>query len=512
VLQSAPQFVGRLSIETDAGQLGDFCDPHSEQRLLLSDLTRPDVRLAVILKPRQIGASTLNAAHTFWLTYAARDPVKTLIAADVDDTTDAIFQKFHTFNDNLPEALRRKMRRSSRREMVFDDTGAGIRCMTARGKSQAKGFTFQRLIAEEMGFWHKAEDAWASLTATLHEGPYRQTVIISTPNGAGNLFHKQVQRAQAAAARGEPGVVFFFSRWSDHPSYRLLPPKDWRPDPDEQALAARYGLTGPQLYWRHQRIWGVDGIGPDLFPIHYPLTVDEGFESPAGCWFDHDYLKALSAVMEQRYNHVSGEFRVYRKPKKGEAYAIGADPSWCNGGNEAVATVLDKRGRLCAVLAQNRGTEDSFAENLADLAVAYGSGRRTARVQCESNKGGGGSVVLKRLKKRGVWLWQNPDRQSPSFGKDWHTSNGSKAEGYAHLRQMVNGDGLDLYDCVLLNQLKHIREENGTIEGRDGVADDHADALMLAAWNLRTLPGSTARPSRHRRRFQVARPFDPIAA
>ena len=67
------------------------------------------------------------------------------------------------------------------------------------------------------------------------------------------------------------------------------------------------------------------------------------------------------------------------------------------------------------------------------------------------------------------------------------TSHGSKEEGYAHLRQMVNGDALTLNDVPTVQELLHIREEGGTIEGRDGYRDDHGDALMLAEWNRRTL-------------------------
>ncbi len=488
----------------------DFSHPYDEQRLLLRELTRPTIQLVVVLKPRQIGYSTANAAHTFWVTYSAREPIKTLIATDCDKTSDALFAKIRTFNEELPYSLQRKLRRSTQREIIYDDTAAGIQCLMAGGKSKGKGFTYQRLIAEEMAFWDNAEFNWASLNAVLHEGPFKETVIISTPNGAGNLFHKQVIAAQAAQARGEPGVAFIFTPWSSHPTYQKAPPPDWRPNADEEALADRYALSLEQLYWRHQKIWAVDGIGADLFPTHYPLTVDEGFESPAGCWFDHDFLKSISAEMEPRYGHLKGEYRIYRKPATGERYAIGADPSWCDGSDEATAAVLDSRGRLAAVLAMSKGGEELYGERLADLAFAYGDRRRSARVLTESNKGGAGSVVIKTLKKRGVWLWTDPDRESPRFGKDWLNTNASNHEGYAHLRQMINGDALTLYDCLLLNQLKHIRQEDGTIEGRDGVPDDLADALMLAAWNLRTLPGATASPTSNQRRFRASSAFSPL--
>ena len=83
-------------------------------------------------------------------------------------------------------------------------------------------------------------------------------------------------------------------------------------------------------------------------------------------------------------------------------------------------------------------------------------------------------------------------------------------EAYGHLRQVVNGDNLELNDHATIQELLHIREENGTIEGQDGYHDDHADALVLAEWNRRTIPSSVTRP--HGRRKRYNKPRHPMTA
>ena len=94
--------------------------------------------------------------------------------------------------------------------------------------------------------------------------------------------------------------------------------------------------------------------------------------------------------------------------------------------------------------------------------------------------------------------------------KDWVTTSGNKEEAYGHARQMINGDALELNDHVTIQELLHIREEDGRIEGQDGYHDDHAMALVLAEWNRRTIPTSVTK--RHGRLQRHKSPRHPMTA
>ena len=96
-------------------------------------------------------------------------------------------------------------------------------------------------------------------------------------------------------------------------------------------------------------------------------------------------------------------------------------------------------------------------------------------------------------------------------GKDWVTHKGNKELAYSFARQMVNGDGLELNDHQTIQELMHVREERGRIEGQDGYHDDHADAFVLAVWALRRLPGFNGK-ERHRPRLRREKrnPMDKI--
>lgn len=492
----AREFVARLRVHDKDGVEIGFNKPYWEQAMALNDLMS-DAKTVVHYKPRQIGRSTLECAYNFYYTYWARDAVRTLVVAHEAEATDAIFSKIRHFNESLPTRLCRPTERSNKKELIFSDTKAGFRCLTAGGRGQGRAWTYQRLHADELAYWPNDDAVWASVTATLDKnGKHYRTSILSTADGPGNLFHQKVMDALEASRQGDPRVRFRFFKWSDHQAYRMSPPEGWEPTHEEWELAHIHGLDAAQLYWRHSTIHGVDGIGLKRFRREFPLTIEDGFMVFDGAWFDGDYLNEVLSSISPR----EGEMRIYERPELGMQYAIGADPSWCNGGDYAVAQVLSRDGKQVATLSCNEGGEARFALKLIELHLMYNK----ARVLVESNPGGAGPVVIKALKGESIPLWY----ESPKSGhrpskhpKGWTTHRGNKQEGYAHLRQMVNGDVLELNDMTTVQELMHIREVGGSIEGQDGYHDDHAMALMLAEINRRTLPAAPLNPTPFRRRY-----------
>lgn len=489
------EFISRLKLIDEKGMERRFNTPFAEQVLALDDFMS-DAQTIVHYKPRQIGDTTVAIGYNFDYTYWASDPVRTLVVAHTYETTDAIFGKLQQFYRSLPTALKRNVARSNRKELIFDDTQAGFRCLTAGGKGHGRGWTYQRLHADELAFWPNAEEVWASITSTMHQGPHLKTIVLSTANGPGNLFHKKVLAAQEAVRQGDSSVRFRFFRWCDHLAYTKPVPDGWEPDQEEYELSQVHGLTMEQLYWRHDRIHGMSGIGISQFRREYPLTIEDGFAEFDGAWFDQDYLNDVLSSAKPK----DGELRIYERPKPGFNYAVGVDPSWCNGGDYAVAQVLSADGRQVATFSMNKGGELLFATKAAELAAYYNK----AKTLVESNPGGAGTVVLREFQKYGIPLWTrppDPGRKPSTTPKYWTTSRGSKQEAYAHLRQMINGDALTLNDESTIQELMHIREQNGKIEGQDGYHDDHADALMLAEWNRRGMPTAKLAPSAFRRRY-----------
>ena len=73
-------------------------------------------------------------------------------------------------------------------------------------------------------------------------------------------------------------------------------------------------------------------------------------------------------------------------------------------------------------------------------------------------------------------------------------------------------EDLTLNDLSTVQELMHIREHNGKIEGQDGYHDDHSDALMLAEWNRRKMPQAKDIPKRGTKRYHARRnPFNVLS-
>ena len=491
------EFISRLRFHDDQGDLRYFNRPYSEQIDFLNALNNPKVKTIIVLKPRQIGQSTANCAHTWYKTFTAKNALRTLVVTDCNKSTDSLFDKFGTYYETMPMAFKKANPfkfNQTKKNLASLRTNALIDTLTAGGKAEGRAWTYQRFVAEELAKWPNAESMFASLRSAFHQGSEFQTVIISTARGPGNLFHKKVIAAQEAQRIGDPSVKLLFSRWCDHSTYQTQPPSWWKPSAEDEELSQVFGLTLPQLYWRHNMIHGVDGIGERMFLQEFPLTVEEGFMRNDGAWFDGILLSTrFSELPEEKI----GNLREYRRPEFGVEYVIGVDPSWCTGGDYAVACVLNQWGEQCAVLAHHSGGEQLFSDELAILAHRY-----KALVLCEGNTGGGGRNVIKSLSRDGVLLWR------PDNGKEyWVTGKGNKEMAYAHCRQITNADFIELNDHQTIQELMHIREENGRIEGRDGHHDDHADAYVLACHALKRVAGFS---STHYERPRLTRNRTPL--
>ena len=475
-------FIARLKIKAkeEQGKIVTFDCPTPGQVRLVNVLDDPKVREVVILKSRQVHFTTAICAHVWWDTYSSFDPVRTLVATNHSETTGAVFEKYELFYANMPtrlKALNPFKTNLNDKTLTSLVTGACIDHITAGGTGGGRGWNYQRFVAEECAFWPRAEKAYAAISSAVDDDS--QTIIISTPNGPQNLYHDKVLRARQAQSNGEPGVRFIFLPWFDHPKYSMPLPDGWEPTQEEWSIQRKFRLTEEQLYWRHWRINGVKGIGEREFMREYPATEEEGFLVSDGSWYSVELLNDVLNALPQKAGVQMGGVRIYHKPNTAKyRYSAGVDPSWCNGGDNAVCIIVDEFGRTCAVLSMNQGGDRLFAEESADLVNAY-----NAKALVESNPGGAGRNVLKYYNESGLDLWTNED------SKPWTTTHGRKQEAFSHHRRMVNGDAFELNDRTLVMELMHIREVDSKIGGQDGYHDDHAMAHVLAEWCRKDLPG-----------------------
>lgn len=179
----------------------------------------------IILKSRQLGISTLTAAYALWMMLFHPDK-NILVIATKQDIAKNIVQKVRYMFDNLPSWLKVECTESNKLSIRFSN-GSQIKAESSAASS-GRSEAVSMLIIDEAAFIENVEEIWGSAQQTLATGG--KAIILSTPNGIGNWFHKKWQEA---VSEGTMNTIQL--HWSMHPERNQA----WRDDQDK--------ILGPRL-------------------------------------------------------------------------------------------------------------------------------------------------------------------------------------------------------------------------------------------------------------------------
>jgi hypothetical protein len=167
-----------------------------------------DHSLNIILKSRQMGISTLTAAYSLWLMTFHTDK-NILIISITQETAKEIVTKVRFANDNLPTWLKVPCVEDNRLSLRLKN-GSQIKAVSSAGTA-GRSAALSLLIIDEAAFIDGIEEIWLSAQYTLSTGG--RAILLSTPNGVGNFFHK----TWVAAEAGENGFNTIRLPWHLHP-------------------------------------------------------------------------------------------------------------------------------------------------------------------------------------------------------------------------------------------------------------------------------------------------------
>jgi hypothetical protein len=147
---------------------------------------------SMVLKSRQLGISTLAAGYSLWLMTFHKDK-NILCIATKQDTAKNMVTKTKFMYDNLPSWLKVESEENNKLTLRLIN-GSQIKATSAAsdaGRSEAVSL----LIIDEAAFIEGIEPIWASAQQTLATGG--GAIVLSTPFGTGNWFHKTWVKAEA---------------------------------------------------------------------------------------------------------------------------------------------------------------------------------------------------------------------------------------------------------------------------------------------------------------------------
>ena len=141
----------------------------------------------IILKSRQLGISTLSAGMALWQMIFQKD-TNVLVIATKQDTAKNLVTKVKFMYENLPSWLKLGFEENNKLALRLKN-GSQVKAVSAAGDA-GRSEAISLLIIDEAAFieTNKIDEIWGSSQQTLSTGG--KAIVLSTPNGTGNFFHK----------------------------------------------------------------------------------------------------------------------------------------------------------------------------------------------------------------------------------------------------------------------------------------------------------------------------------
>ena len=240
----------------------------------------------VILKSRQLGISTLTAGYSLW-TMLFQNDKNILVIATKQEVAKNLVTKVRVMHDNLPTWLKGTCVEDNKLSLRFKN-GSQIKAVSSAGDA-GRSEALSLLVMDEAAFIDNIDDIWASSQQTLATGG--GAIVLSTPNGTGNFFHKTWVGAEA----GTNGFNPIKLHWTLHPDRE----QEWR-DKQDQLLGEKMAAQECDCDFITSGHTVVDGTTIQWYEqnqVCSPIS-KEGFDGNYWKWEQVDYNKDYVVVAD----------------------------------------------------------------------------------------------------------------------------------------------------------------------------------------------------------------------
>ena len=529
-------FCSQLRIETKEHGLKRMDHLLGTQTYVMEEINKglqEDIHFFVILKGRQLGITTISLAlDLYW--HFVHQGLQGTLTTDTEENRDMFRTTLAMYMDGLPREYKIPAVAHNRNQLSLKNRSrlfyqvAGLRAKGSLGRGKAITY----LHGTETSSWGD-EEGLASLLASLAEtNPNRLYMFESTARGF-NMFHDMYVTAKRARTQR---AIFcgwwrneLYSVAADTPVYKVY--WDGKLTPEEKEwvrdIKKLYGveINSRQMAWWRWKMH--EGIKDDaLMYQEFPPTEDYAFVMTGTSFFSNsrctDAAKEIKKLTPDCYRYVMGHnfvdtevvksserlatLKIWEEPIDTAFYVIGADPAYgssdwadrfCIQVFRCYADGLDQ----VAEFATSELNTYQFAWVIAHLAGAY----KNSTLNLEVN--GPGQAVLQELKnlRRQAsamppeqsrqqkdlmnvltsmqnYLWRKNDNLNGvtnSIG--WVTSHGSKERMLAYFKDYFEREMMKVRSMDLVEEMKTIRRDGGTISAPGRSKDDRVMATGLAA-------------------------------
>lgn len=434
-----------------------------QMRVLYEFLKNP---FNVILKFRQAGITELISMYCLWM--AMFHPYKNIVIISIKDrVAKKVLRKIKFMYKNLPEFLQVPIVNGR-----GEDIGTSTELEFANGsiitsipttEDAGRGEAVSLLVIDEAAIVRWAERIWAASWPTLSTGG--RAIVNSTAYGVGNFFHKLFVSALAGGNKFNPIRL----HWQMHPE--------------------RYRFDGDMQWYNEQKdILGARKTAQEI---------DGDFLTSGNTVFDltdirdiEDYIIEDVKVLRTEENN---QLKVYKEPKKGVEYYIGADIATGRAQDYTAFSIMDKFGDEHASF-KGRIPIDKTS----DLLARYGKQYNLATLAPESNDIGLG--VATNLQTNGYpnlyyskkFLKEKGERKvREEVIPGWYTTKTNRPIIIAELEEDIRNNNIDVKDqyfcteCATFiyderNRPVAMNKHKSNPDGDIGDAETYSDDAIIA--------------------------------
>ena len=506
------------------GNLVPMIHGPAQQRLHARARRQAELQKALrllFLKSRQVWGSVYVASRIFKRTIMQPGQHSLVLAHDHKSARN-IFDHYKRFHDNykpfrgvigLPKLI------SDRTDALEYDNGSWIKIHTAGNANIGRSFTLHNVHFSEIGFYgDNARQLIASVMSAVPATFGTEVWGESSPNGVGTEFYEMWQ--QAVDGRSEWIPEFF--GWWEHPEY--IKPLEIAPDRfkasltgEEREMRQQYNLRPEQLNWRRWIIANQLNGDEDLFKQEFASNARECWLSSGRPRFQLASIDRLPIIHqplrgglelydmggEKRLRFVQrerGEVVIYRQPKKGGEYIIGADSSQgldITGGKGkadpdfACAQVGDRDTGEVVAKVKGRFTPAEFARQLKLIGIYY----HWAQIVPEINNHGWATVqallaedyprnlIYHRIRT----IDQDPQERADLIG--FLTTQLTRPQMISLLDEALRTGALIIYDLETQQELRtFVIHADGKASAAFGCHDDEVFGLALLCIGIQEMP------------------------
>jgi len=408
----------------------------------------------IVLKARQLGLSTLTAGYALWMMTFQQDK-NILVIATKQETAKNLVTKVRVMHANLPGWLKQPCVEDNKLSLRYKN-GSQIKAV-ASSEESGRSEALSLLIIDEAAFIDKIDTIWGASQQTLATGG--RALIISTPNGVGNFFHKTWVDAESGAS----DFNFIKLHWSVHPDRE----QDWRDEQDK--------LLGPSL--------AAQECDCDF------ITSGRGVID--GLLLEKMRESSVREPMERR--GIDSNYWIWQPPNYTKNYVVSADVSRGDGTDYSAFHIIDVESLEQVAEYKGKISTQDFGNMLVNVATEYNN----ALLVVENNNIGWAAIQQVIDREYENLFYTSKDlqyvdvqhqitnkyrAQERNMVPGFSTTSKTRPLIIAKLEEMFREESVNVHSSRLIDELFVFIYNGNRAEALVGYNDDLVMSFAIALW------------------------------